>query len=413
MVARHHRTHGERFEEATAIAHARQAANASGLPFVKALVLTDLAIHQWFWGEDARLPETLEELERVTTPPIYEGVRHFFACCRGSGRYAPTGFEKPKIRAFSYLIAAACADDVENARWLTAAAIATADEARSMFHQVIARVAAALVVEKAQAAPLWDQAATFAERTNSAALCDAVRRLRAGQTDDHMLTHLARRFVDRDATSSVAVQVFAVQVHREGKSIHLQRRELELVLALALHGGPLSRERLMESIWPDQKSDQAQNSLKVYVNRVRNRLGHASIVLSSRGYSLAAHVLVDINDVERILRSALIHKAALNRYQYAALSNAAQADVEAIAAAAADWEWFPMHLARIESVWRDASLAIAQIALESKSWRTALHHAQRLLVFDGSDAIAREIAVNARLGMGDELGAARLTKQRV
>ncbi len=411
VAARHHRTQGARHAEAAALSHARQAAYASSLPFVKVLVLTDLVIHQWLWGEDSELPATLDELERTTTPPIYEGVRHFLACCRGAGRYEAIGFEKPKIRVFSYLIAAGCADDIENARWLTAAAVATADEAHSMFHQAIARVAAALVVEAPQALRLWDEAEALAAQTASDALLESVKKLRAGDQTDSMLSALWRRFVDRQMLSPISVRVFSLQLDKEGTPLAVQRRELELALALALHTGPLTRERLMEAIWPDQPAEHAQNSLKVYVNRLRHRLGHNSIVLTSMGYALAPTVMVDIDEAERILRAAHIHKTSLNRYQRATLLRASQADVEAIESAMSEWQWSAPHVARIESVARDACLTLSRLALESQEWREALNHANRLLSLDGGDLAARDVAVKARKGMGDMLGAARAMKQ--
>ncbi|HEV3155451.1 MAG TPA: winged helix-turn-helix domain-containing protein [Candidatus Baltobacteraceae bacterium] len=411
VVARDHRSNGNRFEEATALSHARRAAYASELPFVKALVLTDVAIHQWFWGEDDQIPATLEELNRATTPAIFEGMRHFLACFRGAGRYEPTGFEKPKVRVFSYLIAAANAEDAESARWLTTAATATADQARSGFHQVISRVACALVSDEKNARDLWREAADMAQGI-SENLYLAVRSLAERRGESGMLTSFARRFIDWKSGRSLAIRIFALSVEKDGQQIPLQRRELEIVTALALYGGPLSRERLSEAIWPDQGLSQAATSLRVYVNRIRNRLGRDSVVLTPSGYALAATVAIDIVEIERLLRAAIVGKAALNRHQKAMLANAADCDMEAVGSASSDWTWFPPYLARIESVWRDAALLLARAAMEAADYGTALKYTARLLSLDGDDNVAQELMIAARRAMGDDIGSARLLKQR-
>ena len=74
-----------------------------------------------------------------------------------------------------------------------------------------------------------------------------------------------------------------------GRHIALPKREFELVMALAAKGGRLSREMLGALIWTSHSPGAARDFAKVYVRRLRQRLGPDADVLETtrQGYRLA------------------------------------------------------------------------------------------------------------------------------
>jgi len=74
-----------------------------------------------------------------------------------------------------------------------------------------------------------------------------------------------------------------------GRLLSLPRREFEVLAALAHRGGTLSRTLLGELVWPALPSRAAADFAKVYIRRLRRRLGHDADVLATTaaGYRLA------------------------------------------------------------------------------------------------------------------------------
>lgn len=77
-----------------------------------------------------------------------------------------------------------------------------------------------------------------------------------------------------------------------GRHVGLTKREFEILAAVAANGGALSREQLGAIVWPGRSPAATRSLVKVYVLRLRRRLGaDAGILATTRlGYTLAGSV---------------------------------------------------------------------------------------------------------------------------
>ena len=80
-----------------------------------------------------------------------------------------------------------------------------------------------------------------------------------------------------------------------GRSVQLPLREFEVALALVSHRGFLTRPVLGSLIWPDLPVRSSAAFAKVYVNRLRKRLGPDSDTVATLmgGYRLIVPFAVD------------------------------------------------------------------------------------------------------------------------
>jgi len=72
-------------------------------------------------------------------------------------------------------------------------------------------------------------------------------------------------------------------LRRDGKRIDLPPREFAVLLTLALAPRVWPSYRLIPLLWPKASLSQC-SCLKVYVHRLRRRLGQGVIVSTNRGY---------------------------------------------------------------------------------------------------------------------------------
>lgn len=85
-----------------------------------------------------------------------------------------------------------------------------------------------------------------------------------------------------------------------GRRTALSGRELELLVVLATRNGPISRDEVGSIMWPLQPSQTASDFAKVYVSRLRKRLGmDADIVATTpAGYCLTRSLAFDLDAIE-------------------------------------------------------------------------------------------------------------------
>ena len=85
-----------------------------------------------------------------------------------------------------------------------------------------------------------------------------------------------------------------------GRRTPLSGRELELLVVLATRNGPISRDEVGSIMWPLQPTQTAADFAKVYVSRLRKRLGaDADIVATTpAGYCLTRALAFDLDAVE-------------------------------------------------------------------------------------------------------------------
>ena len=92
-----------------------------------------------------------------------------------------------------------------------------------------------------------------------------------------------------------------------GPSIAIGGRQERTILALlAIHRPvPLSTERLIDLLWPDEPPTTAAKVVQVQIARLRSALGAAAIERVGPGYRLARAVEIDSDDFDAHVRSGL------------------------------------------------------------------------------------------------------------
>jgi DNA-binding SARP family transcriptional activator len=238
-------------------------------------------------------------------------------------------------------------------------------------------------------------------------LVDAVTAIAHGSRNLGMLCAFAGRFSQRTKHRSVEVRLLETKVLVDGVEIAVPRRELELLFALSTAGGSSEREKLAAQIWPEQTTDAARNSLKVYLARLRSRLGSEAIVSARRSCALAPHVRIDLVETTLLVGKLRRTQAAISGDERRLLLAASRSDHESIEAHARDWEWFAPMVPQIESLIRDAAIALARDASARCQWSDALEHARHLLEKDPTDETACETVIRSCRMLGDNFGAVR------
>ena len=404
--ARYARTIGDRPTEEYHLRRARAAAKRASVPLVTAVVLTDEVVSAWFWGEDARLAEAIAELEATSMVSIWDGVRHLIACCRGRGALEPVGFEQLNVRAIAFLIAAASAERASEALAFAQQAVEAADTAASRFHRVISRVGLALLSSGESRSRFFAEASKLAAETGSPRLIAAVESIAGGQAEAGMLASFAGRFSSR-ASGKIEINLFQCAVLRDGKRVKMQRREFDVLAALALKRGGLSREWFADRFWPDSETPEGLGRLKVYVYRLRQKLGDNAIVSTPQGYVLSSNVSVDLARLEDVLGSARLSKE-LNAGQMSVLEEATRNALAELQSSAGTSPSLSDALPRIESVIREAGIVLARDSLARSDWQSAAAHARRVFHRDPSDEVSAELLIRALSTAGDKIGAARI-----
>jgi hypothetical protein len=150
-----------------------------------------------------------------------------------------------------------------------------------------------------------------------------MQRLQAGENAG-ILEPLAARFRDAGERfrNRFFVDVTLARVRRAGVEIRLGDRELELLMLLAAAGRPLPALDLAEMLWPESDDASARNALKVCISRIRSRTGCKDLIVTSGGDVVlsAAHVQVDLDRAERLLRLAQTGSVAAMHAARAVLS---------------------------------------------------------------------------------------------
>jgi len=104
---------------------------------------------------------------------------------------------------------------------------------------------------------------------------------------------------------------------------NLGRRECAVVTLLALNGGhTVTVARLVDELWPEHAPDSAENTVQVYISRIRRALGPQSIQRTGAGYAL--NVAADDVDVNRFIHLAEQASRALRAGQFEDASELAQ-----------------------------------------------------------------------------------------
>lgn len=204
------------------------------------------------------------------------------------------------------------------------------------------------------------------------------------------------------------LDVLAAEVRHRGLPIALSRGERALLLALALQRRPCTREELIELLYPHLDDTSGAAQLKVYVHRVRRRLGDQSVILfASNSYRLGPNVSVDYwriqDDIVRAVRSA----RTLDKEGRRHLDEIRLRLLRRNMSWNGDHEWGHSLERRLEALLLDVTAALAEAALAAGDLATGLRFAAEMASLDPCDERGTALAIRAQLQCGDRDAACR------
>lgn len=200
----------------------------------------------------------------------------------------------PAVRAVVQLVLASRLPENAERRNLLDDAVRDADASGRVRLRVLARLAAASTEL---------EGGRVAAEARALALSASDESLRQAVLDGSgALAPFLRRFPGGSATERgaevVEVQVLSGRVVRNGATIALSPKEFALLGLLAIHREPIEADTLLEALWPNTPSDDRTVGLRVYVNRLRKRLGDPLAVHSTQyRYARGPNVRTDLEEI--------------------------------------------------------------------------------------------------------------------
>jgi DNA-binding SARP family transcriptional activator len=204
----------------------------------------------------------------------------------------------------------------------------------------------------------------------------------------------------------VAIEILAGTVRLAGRPIDLTPRELELLALLAVQQRPRCPEWLAEALYSDEGSTDGRAALKVYVCRLRAKLGK-DVVLTTQGYALGPAVWVDLWEEYAVLALRKTGVECLSDDDRAAVEAAAFGLLAPASECVARWAWFTTTATMVARQAEDALTELASHAYRCGCLDEAMSITERLLVLDPCNERASELLMRTLLERGDRSGAQR------
>lgn len=301
IVARVRAYRGNRALERDTLDEAVRRAARSGIPAIVSYALQKAALSAWIAGEQALVELYFQELRELTlrSPEALETARHLLACADGDALTAPAVGSRPVLRAFAILVGAHRVEERSVRGALIRTAIEAADHSRHLAPMMFTRLAAA--------------ASDPRERYR----LDEIRKLLVGVPDGTIFHEALEKFDSKGAqldafldrfrppapvADPVRVELLSGSVRRGNVLTPLSVREFGLLAFLAVQPRPVSIDVVVDVLWPNASVEDGTASVRVYVNRIRKRIGDPSVIVSAkRAYGVGAHVSTDIAEFERVV----------------------------------------------------------------------------------------------------------------
>jgi DNA-binding SARP family transcriptional activator len=371
------------------------------------VALAEAVFGAWLAGENALFEQYRTDLEtlleRYDIPPL---LRFMLAATGRPPRIDVA--TSPLWDARAFLIATANAQDGALAAAYVQAALNAADLSDDPVIKVLARVAAAEKVGSARAR--FREALVLCDSIESDPLRDSVSALAEHGEVRGMLAPLVNRLRHRAAVAIVAadvplsISIADGTIRRGEEQVDVSDGVLALLLALAVEPQAVTRDRLVDRLWPDLQDESAYNALKMCVHRTRQQLGApGAIVVSRGGYALAPDIDVDLLWLQRALER--VRRDTVPDTDVARLEETFGRLVRGRPAAFANWEWFEQVEQTLQAATHEVGAFIAARALRAHDHVRALGIAQALTKLDPLDESARHIAISAHIAADDRSAA--------
>jgi DNA-binding SARP family transcriptional activator len=373
------------------------------------LALAEAVFGSWLAGEtetyERYRDELLQLVEHNDVPALLR------LALAASGRAPRIGrSELPLWDARALLLATAAAQDGAVAARYAQAALEAADLAEEPLTRVLARVAAA--EKRGGGRALLNEALALAGAIPGSPLRDSVSALAERGEARGMLAPLVNRLRHRSTVvvaprdAPLVISLADGTVSRGDEAVEVSDGVLALLAALAVDHH-VSREALIDRLWPDLPDDSAYNALKMCVHRARRQLGDpTAIVISRGGYALARGIQVDLRLLQRALQR---HDAGdvMREAELPELETTFARLARGRPAAFANWEWFESIETALLAATHELGAILGERALLAGEHVRALAIAHALIKLDPLDERARRLAIGAHLA-ADDRGAAVL-----
>jgi DNA-binding SARP family transcriptional activator len=209
------------------------------------------------------------------------------------------------------------------------------------------------------------------------------------------------------ATPSPEILIEAARavVRTDGAAVALTARERELAVVLAVADRALSARELGLLLNPDADDIDAANLAKVYVHRLRRRLGATVLLRRAGGYVLAPFVVRDVAEARRALTRLGAATAVVEPSERGRLRDLAASLRSEPPAFLAACEWFAAHASSLRRLGHELAVLLARSALARGEAADAACIARELTYEDGCDEEAWELLLTAYVQAGDAVSA--------
>lgn len=354
-----------------------ESAEKTGSPAIIGFAYAMTAFTAWIFGEEQRFQTNLSRLRRSIRQT--RSIHLALLADTIEGRYENlTAY--PLYFGWAKLVNAASADHPHSIE-LVRDAIEIAQRADDAALGVMARIALAQLQPELQAQL----------REESKAICEPIVTFDISQPKyEPFVRRFRRGHGAAPADEYIFVEVARGRVSKGDRELQLSLKSLELVMALAVSGAPVTRDVLFEQLWPGQATDAARSALKMAVHRTRQQLGDPDAIVVRQGmYALGGAVVTDARALFGEERNGEDPHTTFER-----LSGGRPSIFTT-------WEWFRSYEERLISRSTKIGLSLAMDAFARGDTASALHYASLLTNLDPCDETATELAIRAHLQLGE------------
>jgi DNA-binding winged helix-turn-helix (wHTH) protein len=201
---------------------------------------------------------------------------------------------------------------------------------------------------------------------------------------------------------AIVFDVLAGEVTLGGETVQLPKRELEVFVNLAVKGGHVPPDALLEEIWGGAGDDHAK--LTGTVRRLRKRLGFSSVRSVDGGYMLSENVTCTLAELaEFACAPAPPSPATLAQLDAIRLRHRHYA-----LGVARHWPWYGAWVAKIEAFVESADVTLGYHALAQYRYTAALERAHDAIALNAVSQPGHELALRVLIAQGNVVAARQL-----
>jgi DNA-binding SARP family transcriptional activator len=200
--------------------------------------------------------------------------------------------------------------------------------------------------------------------------------------------------------SQVRIHLTEGRAYVDGRPADLSARELEIILTIAVSPRPVATGEILEAVWPEGDPHRSRLCFRVYVWRIRARLGRSDVLtLSADRWRLGPGVSVDVCDWETLLGTAV--SVPLPGREHAALHRALDALLLGACPALANSRLGARLESVIHATARRIGTRLIHDALHRRDAVEALDVARELMAVDPFEEAWHEAVARAHMQLGN------------